>query len=163
MLLKSQSLESIIIFNILLIAIWHIICFLVCINFNSKNFSKNKKYFEPKSWERNGQWYQKYLKIKKWKDKLPQQIGKNRFSKKHIQIETLSIEYIDDFIFETCRAEWDHRANCLYSLIILVVSPLSIGMFFSILNLILNLPFIFIQRYNRFRLLKLQKKMIFGN
>ena len=74
--------------------------------------------YRTKDWEHNGRFYTKYLKIKKWKDYLPQYISKNGFSKRNLMSVTkLNVKYINNFILETCRAEWNHFVCCLYFVI----------------------------------------------
>lgn len=150
--------HNILFINILLMAIWHLICFLLCVYLNPSHFNYNKKRYQAKDWEQNGKWYAKNLKIKSWKDKLPQHIGKNGFSKAHIT--HMSIDYLNEFIFETCRAEWNHSYSCLFAVVTLIISPLNVGLFLACLTFAINLPFIAIQRYNRFRLIAAKDKLI---
>ncbi len=150
--------HNILFINILSMAIWHLTCFLLCVYLNPKHFNYKKQRYQAKAWEQNGKWYANNLKIKAWKDKLPQHIGKNGFSK--ARMTHISIDYLNEFIFETCRAEWNHSYNCLFVVVTLIISPLGIGLFFVFLTLIINLPFIAIQRYNRFRLIAAKEKLI---
>ena len=69
-----------------------------------------------------------------------------------------TIEYVDEFIFETCRGEWDHWMNCLFVIVALIINPLFLGLIVAAVTLLCNLPFIAIQRYNRFRLQTLRKQ-----
>ena len=146
-----------ILINTLLILLWHMLCFVLCIKCNPSVYNPNKKMFQPKKWERNGKWYESKLHIKKWKDYLPQHAGKEGFSKKHFT--NLSLEYIDIFIVETCRAEWNHKMSCIYIIITFIISPLPIAIIFSIFTILANVPFFIIQRYNRFRLLRVKHKL----
>jgi len=157
LLLKNLSPISILLINILICAIWHLIIFILCITINKSVFNYKKTSYKIRSWEKNGKIYEKTFKIKKWKDLIPQHIGKNGFSKRHF--ESLSPDYINKFIFETCRAEWNHKYNCIYSLIAIIINPLLYGLFFSILTFIFNLACVLIQRYNRIRLLKIKARL----
>lgn len=157
MFLRSESLADTIIINIFLILLWHMLCFIACITCNSSVYSLDKKMFQPKKWEDNGKWYDDKLYIKKWKDRLPQHIGKNGFSKQHFT--NLSKEYIDTFIMETCRAEWEHSISCFYIVITFIISPFKIALIFSLFTIAANIPFLIIQRYNRFRLLKIKNRL----
>lgn len=139
-------------------ALWYFICFIACVYLNTSIFDYKKRRYQPFKWEENGKWYEKHLYIKKWKDKLPQHIGKDGFSKANFK--STSIEYIDEFIMETCRGEWNHSLNCFFIVIILAIIPSLISILFSILTLLINIPFIVIQRYNRFRLIKIKNTKI---
>lgn len=157
MFLRSYTLSYIIFANILFMLLWHMLCFILCITCSPSVYSQDKKMFKPRKWERNGKWYEDKLHIKKWKDRLPQHIGKNGFSKQHFT--SLSSEYIETFIKETCRAEWDHTISCIYIMITFIISPVTIAFIFSLLTMLANVPFLIIQRYNRFRLLKIKQRL----
>ena len=118
-----------------------------------------KKYmYKIKYWEYKGVWYNKRLKIRVWKDFLPQYVSKNGFSKKNLN--NLSLSYINQFILETCRAEWAHK-NCMWIAILLIfINKFVIGITFFIVVLLINFPYICIQRYNRIRLMKLKEKIL---
>lgn len=160
MILKTDNIQQIILINMLLIVLWHLAVLFVCRNIKDKTFFSPKKFlYIPKKWEENGNFYVKKLKIKKWKDKLPQYVAKNGFSKKNLQSLTkLSPEYIERFILETCRAEWNHFICCMYFLVSFILNSFPYGVIFSLIPIIANVPFIFIQRYNRIRLLKLRRR-----
>ena len=157
-MLKESTTSQAIAINFILMTLWYLVCFGTCIHLNISHFDCSKRQYQPRPWEQNGKWYQKHLKIKKWKDRLPQHIGKEGFSKKNFT--TVSLGYIDDFILETCRGEWDHSRNCIYGLISLAISPPIVGFVFLLITLLLNVPFIIIQRYNRFRLQALRQKVL---
>lgn len=160
-MLNSYSSFQIIIINILFIIIWNIIIFIFSININKKKLNPNRYIFKEKTWEKSGKFYTKILHIKKWKDSLPQHIGKNGFSKRHLtNISHLSIDYIQQFILETCRAEWNHLMCCLFIFISFLINSLNYALIFSLVSIITNIPFIFIQRYNRIRLNKLLKRKL---
>lgn len=144
--------------NIVLAAVWCVSAFIACVKLPTSFFSFEKKRYLPKKWERNGRWYKDHLRIHKWKDRLPQHIAKDGFSKSHLT--NVSIEYLDEFIMETCRGEWLHLTDCLLVVVLLLINPFPIGLLFAFLDCIGNLPFAIIQRYNRFRLLQLRKKVL---
>lgn len=75
-------------------------------------------------------------------------------------LTNVSLEYLDEFIMETCRGEWLHLADCLLSVLLLLINPWPLALLFGALPCIGNLPFAVIQRYNRFRLLQLRKKLL---
>lgn len=157
-MLKDQPFFDALLINILLGAVWHYATFFLCISMNKSFFDPNRKMYQPRKWEKGGKFYSDVLKINKWKDFLPQHVGKDGFSKDHL--DDLSIEYLDEFIMETCRGEWNHTMNCLYAIALLLMNDLIFGIVLTIALLLGNLPFAIIQRYNRFRLQKLRKTII---
>lgn len=157
MLLRDANGFVIFAVNFVLCVIWHFIVLFACIHINAKAFDSNRLLYREHKWERNGKWYVKYLKINEWKDILPQRIGSDGFSKAHFTGK--SKEYMDRFILETCRGEWNHTFNCAYALIAVAISPPLYGIIFGFLTVLVNLPFIAIQRYNRIRLLKIRTKL----
>ncbi len=156
-MLKTLTFKQLIIINFMLCSLWHVLCFLACIFIKESRFSPDRLRYKIQKWEKGGKWYVKYLRIKDWKDLLPQYIMQKGFSKQHFT--NLKIEYIDRFLMETCRAEWDHSMNCMYAVISIIINPLGIGLLFAFLSIFVNLPFIAIQRYNRTRLLTVKKKV----
>lgn len=157
-MLKNQSFINMFVWNLVIVGLWHAVVFLACIKFPNSKFNPSKERFSARPWEHGGRWYRDKLKIQLWKDKVPQYIGKEGFSKEHFT--NLSLEYIDSFILETCRGEWMHLKNCICTVVILLINPLLVGLVFSFLILLGNLPFAMIQRYNRFRLQVLRKKRL---
>ncbi len=157
-MLKGFSALQILFLNILVIGVWHVSVFIACVKLPPSYFNCNKGRFRPREWERGGRWYRDKLKINVWKDKVPQHVAKDGFSKSHIT--DVSIEYLDEFIMETCRGEWNHTTDAFCIIFVLIMNPLSWGLFCSFLILLGNLPFAAIQRYNRFRLLTVRKKLL---
>ena len=111
--------------------------------FNHKNkiYTVSKK--ERKIYEKLG--------IKNWKDKVPEMGQLCNFKKD--KLENLNEDYIKKFLTETCYAEIIHYGMLLIGLFVLFIFPSNV--FFSIslplffINAILQIPPIFIQRYNR--------------
>ena len=157
-MLRGMSGLSIFLCNVMIVGAWHIVVFIACIKLPESTFDASKKRYLPKKWEHNGRWYKEKLKIQLWKDKVPQHIGKDGFSKAHIT--EVSLEYLDEFILETCRGEWMHFTDCICALVVFLINPLFPGVLFSFLILLGNVPFALIQRYNRFRLQTLKKKLL---
>lgn len=141
------------------ILLWYLFVLIFAKKLNKKFFSPEKALYREYAFEKNGDVYVKVFKIKKWKDKLPQHVGKDGFSKRNlVKMCDLSQEYIDQFIVETCRAEWYHCICCVFFVVPLIFNTAIYGVPFSALVLATNVPFIMIQRYNRTRLKKLRRK-----
>lgn len=157
-MLREQPVINTLLINLLLGAVWHYATFFLCISINKSAFDARRKIYQPHKWEKDGKFYNDVFKINKWKDFLPQHIGKDGFSKDHI--DDVSIEYIDEFIMETCRGEWNHTMNCAFAIALMLMNDLLTGIILTLLLWAGNLPFAIIQRYNRFRLQKLRKTLI---
>ena len=155
-----MSFWKILLYNAIFIAIWHVAAFLLCVYGNTSWFDFRRKRYQIFKWEKNGRWYVKYLKIKLWKDLVPTHVGKDGFSKDHLKIEDLSLPYLDAFLLETCRGEWDHSLCALCAVPVVLLTPQPWGLLFGFLVLLGNLPFVAIQRYNRIRLLTLRKRRL---
>lgn len=155
--MEAENSLNLMIWNISLIIVWNICVFLACIHGKKKLFDSSKRMYRIKSWEKDGKFYSQKLKIKKWKDFLPQYVSKGGFSKK--SFESTSIEYIDRFILETCRGEWAHRMCLLISVPIYFFNKINVGVGLVLTIFCVQLPFIFIQRYNRIRLQKLKERL----
>lgn len=157
-MLKNSSFLDMLVWNLVVIGLWHITSFFACQKFPDSKFDAAKERYAAKPWEHGGRWYRDTLKIQDWKDKLPQHIGRDGFSKRHLTDD--SVDYLDQFILETCRGEWMHMKNCICAVITLLINPLLVGILASFLIMLANLPFAMVQRYNRFRLQVLRKKRL---
>lgn len=157
-MIGNKNFFETVLLNIIFILVWDFIVCCACKLLNDNYFNCNKYIYRIKYWEDNKELYVKRLGIKAWKDKLPQYVSKNGFSKKNLN--DLSLKYIDRFILETCRAEWAHK-NCMWvALFIIFVNEFFVGSLFLLVVLTINLPYICIQRYNRIRLLKVRDKIL---
>lgn len=142
--------------------IWPIIMFGSAISFYFlpiTYFKLNSFLFKTRAWEKNGSFYEKVFFIKKWKKLLPDgaSLFKNGFRKKHLQNSTRN--YLEEFAYESCRAEITHLPPIFLSLIFATYNDAFIVVFMFLFGLFTNLPCILVQRYNRIRILKILKKI----
>ncbi|MEG1528653.1 MAG: hypothetical protein RR248_03765 [Clostridia bacterium] len=116
-------------------------------------FSPYKKFFKTNSAELK---FYEFTRIKRWKDYVMELDGLGSFKKN--KIDTTDPSYLLRFLQENCCGEIIHYF-CLISglanLIFLNYSFLTISLPIVIINAILNIPPIFIQRYNRPKLLRI--------
>lgn len=121
------------------------------------HFSAERFPYRAAQWEKGGKAYEK-LGIKRWKDHLPDmsKIMPDMVKKKMSAAKEQGMEVL---IEETCVAECVHWALIVLSLGIFLFwsSPWSI-VFWLVYNILGNLPFIIIQRYNRPRLVMLEQR-----
>lgn len=105
--------------------------------------AKEKKFYEK-------------LKIRKWKDKVPE-IGHLTGFRKNKIADPKSVEYLDRFLLESCYGQIGHFFSCVFGFIIFAfffISPAwwVVCIPVSIINIFLNLPSLIILRYNSYKL-----------
>ena len=115
--------------------------------------------FRSRSWEQNGAFYVR-LKIRKWKDKLPDASKKLRFLyPKRVDLSH-DEENLRRMIEETCVAEFIHFLLIILSLGVTKIWSGTPGWICWLLCVAGNLPFIMIQRFNRPRLRNALKRAL---
>jgi glycosyl-4,4'-diaponeurosporenoate acyltransferase len=107
----------------------------------------------PRSFEDDGRWYQRHLRIRRWKDRLPEKgdLFPDGFSKRHLVDR--STPHLERFVAETRRAELVHWSNMAAGPLFLIWCRPLLGACMIAFGVLAHLPFILIQRYNRARLL----------
>lgn len=118
----------------------------------------DKKIFTVSANEKK--FYEK-LKIRKWKDLVPE-IGHFTGFRKNKIADPKSVEYLDRFLLEACYGEIGHFFSLFLGFLILLFFPLThmwfaISIPVAIINIFLNLPSLFILRYNSYKLEILRK------
>lgn len=119
-------------------------------------FMKNKADY-TKCWFRVGdrEWnFYKIIKVKKWKGKMPTYIKDTFDITKHTW---------DEILQATCQSELVHEVNVVFSFLPILAS-IWVGAFevffiTSILSAVFDLMFVFMQRFNRTRIMKMQRKV----
>lgn len=105
----------------------------------------------PRRFERGGRWYRRRLRIDRWKDRVPEagDLFRGGISKR--RLPAYDVAGLRLFVRETRRAELAHWwAMCCGPVFVLWNPPLAAGLLVGY-GVVVNLPFIAIQRYNRFR------------
>ena len=132
------------------ILFYAVISFLFRLIIPQKLFKYDNKIFKVKRKEVD--FYEK-LKIKKWKDRLPEAGKTGGFVKKNlISIETT---YLKKFLYETCYAEFLHILSAIFGFTAIIVFPIRDYMYvlpIVLINFLLHIPLAIVQRYNRYRL-----------
>ena len=121
---------------------------------SDKNFDHNRFWLKTRKWEQDGLFYIKVFKINKWKHLLPDgaKAHKKGFQKKNMQ--SYDTEYMKAFIAETGRAETIHWFQIIPFWVFGLWSPPFVIWVMLGYALLVNLPCILAQRYNRPRLVK---------
>ncbi|MDO3411321.1 hypothetical protein QWJ34_16265 [Saccharibacillus sp. CPCC 101409] len=121
-------------------------------------YEKNDWFFAERSFERK---LYKKVRIDRWKDRLPEGGGLWKFQKKTLH-EKITLEYADKFILETKYGEVGHLAMAILGFACIGVNPGDYALMAFMcagINLIVQIPFCLIQRYNRPRLIRLRSHL----
>ncbi len=110
---------------------------------------KNRK------WENEGKFYERVFKIRKWKHLLPDGARTHKSGFRKGKLDSYKPEYLKKFIIETGRAEIFHLLQILPFWIFGLWSPAFVIWIMLAYALIVNVPCILAQRYNRPRLRKI--------
>ena len=113
----------------------------------------DKKIFTVSAKEKK--FYEK-LKIRKWKDKVPE-IGHFTGFRKNKISDPKSVEYVERFLMEACYGEVGHFLSLFFGFLVLLLFPihkswLAISIAVAIVNAMLNIPPILVLRYNSYKL-----------
>ncbi len=135
----------------------------VCRLLPAKFANHESKVYTVSAKEKN--FYEK-LKIRKWKDSVPE-IGHFTGFRKNKIADPKSVEYLDRFLLEACYGEMGHFWILFigFSILLLGFIPffpkmslwLAISIPVAIINVFMNLPSLFILRYNSYKLEILRK------
>jgi glycosyl-4,4'-diaponeurosporenoate acyltransferase len=109
--------------------------------------------------EDGGRWYRRRLRIHRWKDRLPEagDLFAGGMSKR--RLPAYDVAGLTRFARETRRAELGHWwAMFCGPVFVLWNPPLAAGLLIAY-GVVVNLPFILIQRYNRFRIDALLRRL----
>jgi glycosyl-4,4'-diaponeurosporenoate acyltransferase len=105
----------------------------------------------PRPFEVGGRWYRRRLRIHRWKDRLPEAGALFAGGVSKRELPSYDRAGLELFVRETRRAELTHWwAMACGPLFVLWNPPLAAGLLIAY-GVGINLPFIAIQRYNRFR------------
>jgi glycosyl-4,4'-diaponeurosporenoate acyltransferase len=98
-----------------------------------------------------GRWYRRRLRINRWKDKVPEagDLFRGGVSKRHLP--AYDVAGLELFVRETRRAELAHWWAMLCGPLFVLWNPPLAAVLLVGYGVVANLPFILIQRYNRFR------------
>jgi glycosyl-4,4'-diaponeurosporenoate acyltransferase len=101
----------------------------------------------PRRVEAGGRLYVRRLRIRRWKDHLPEAgaLFEGGVSKRHVSGD------LDRFVAESRRAEYGHWLAIACSPAFALWNPLSGLVLMTAYSLLVNAPFIAVQRYNRQR------------
>ncbi|RIW38965.1 glycosyl-4,4'-diaponeurosporenoate acyltransferase [Bacillus salacetis] len=136
--------------NIVLWPVIHLSLSYICLHMDRRYFTKESLLYQEKRWESGGRFYER-IGIKHWKTLLPDGGGvfDGGFRKK--KLAGRDLDYFETFILETRRAEFTHLILIPPALIFFIWNTELVGWIMVVYAFAANIPFIMIQRYNRFR------------
>jgi len=114
--------------------------------------------FKERDFEESGKFWKDQLKVHKWKDKLPDGASLFHAGYKKKELPSNDVATIKIFIKETKRAELTHWLLMVPAPFFFLWNPICIGWAMIFYALLVNVPFILIQRYNRIRLERIRKR-----
>ncbi|QDI90142.1 glycosyl-4,4'-diaponeurosporenoate acyltransferase [Salicibibacter halophilus] len=147
-----------IIINILAWVFFHIGISVMTLKMPDRWF-KNGWLYKIRKWEQNGWFWKNYFRVPKWKAVVPDgaKLFKKGFEKTNLRKYDLS--YLETFILESRRAELTHWLCIPPAILFFLWNPPWAGWIMVAYALIVNLPIIVLQRYNRARLERVMKRM----
>ncbi len=133
----------------------------LCRLFPAKFANHEKKFYTVSAREKK--FYEK-LRIRKWKDFIPE-IGHFTGFRKNRIADPKSVEYLDRFLLETCYGELGHITSVFTGFLLLCFFPISriwlaVSIPVAFINALMNLPSLFILRYNSYKLEVLRKSTL---
>lgn len=133
---------------------------LICFYMPNSYFSPNSFLFRTRKFEKDGRIYDSVFCVSHWKHLLPDggAIFKKRgFRKKNL--DSFSKDNLNRFLVESARGELTHWLAILPFWVFGFIAPVRVLWYMLAYALIINLPCIIAQRYNRPRVQKLLNKI----
>ena len=109
--------------------------------------------------EDRGRWYRRRLRIHRWKDRLPEAGALFAGGVSKRELPARDAAGLRVFVRETRRAELAHWWAMACSPLFVLWNPPVAAVLLVAYGVLVNLPFIAIQRYNRFRTLPLVERL----
>lgn len=105
----------------------------------------------PRRWERHGRAYER-IRIRSWKDRLPEAGALFAGGVSKRRLPSADGAGLDRFAAETRRAEHGHWLAAAAGPLFVLWNPPSIAAVMVVYGIVVNAPFVMIQRYNRQRI-----------
>lgn len=140
--------------------VFQVAAVLICLNIPDRYFLHDSFLFRTYRFEKEGKIYDRVFRVKRWKHLLPDggMIWKKRgFRKK--TLESFSKENLHRFLLESARGELIHWLAILSFWIFGFFTPPEVIWYMLVYALLVNLPCIIAQRYNRPRVQKLLSRI----
>lgn len=134
--------------------IFHLSIGYSCSRIPIERFNPEKRWYQTKSWEKDGEIYQKIFHVKNWKNWIPSgaALYRNAYEIKHLT--NLSAENVRFWLKESCRSEFCHFAMILPGFFFFLWNTVEAGWWMVVYAILNNMVPIVMQRYNRPRVRK---------
>ncbi len=132
---------------------------LICLILPDRLYSPDSFFFRTHRFEKEGHIYKTVFHVNSWKHLLPDGgslLNKRGFAKKRLQ--SFSNENLQRFLIESARGELTHWLAIVPFWLFGFFAPPEVIWYMLAYALIVNLPCIIAQRYNRPRVHRLQNK-----
>ncbi len=115
-------------------------------------FTRDGPITRLRPFEADGRWYERRLRIKAWKSRLPEAgaLFRDGFSKR--ELRSSSGDQLRRFVVETRRAEITHWIVLAFGPLFFLWNPWGLAIVMCLYAVVANVPCLVIQRYNRARL-----------
>lgn len=133
---------------------------LICLRLPDRFFAPDQWLFRSRSWEQGGRLYEMGFQVKRWKHHLPDGAKawkKRGFAKK--TLESATPDYLERFLVESARGELTHWLALAPFWVFGFFTPAYVVAIMLIYAILINLPCIIVQRYNRPRIQRLLQRM----
>jgi glycosyl-4,4'-diaponeurosporenoate acyltransferase len=149
-LLMPQGLTVVV--DVVAWAVFHAATGYAAYRLDDRRLSRDGWLLRQRRFESGGRWYRRWLRINRWKDKVPEAgaLFRGGISKRHLPAHDAA--GLELFARETRRAELAHWWAMCCGLVFVVWNPPLAAVLLLAYGVLANLPFVVIQRYNRFRI-----------
>ncbi len=133
---------------------------LIALSMQDSRLQPDAFFFRTRRWENEGRIYDKLLAVRRWKGWLPDGGAawkKNGYRKK--KLTDLSQENLERFVLESARAELTHLFAIVPFWVFGFFAPANVLWIMFLYALVVNLPCIIAQRYNRPRVRALLRRL----
>jgi glycosyl-4,4'-diaponeurosporenoate acyltransferase len=132
--------------------VWSTACGYLAHRVSASQLTRDRFVLRLLAVEREGRPYERVLRIKRWKDLLPEAGGLFRggFSKRRVLRHDR--EYLEQFAVATRRAELAHWPILAFGPVFFLWNPWWLALVMVAYAIVANVPCILVQRYNRARL-----------
>jgi glycosyl-4,4'-diaponeurosporenoate acyltransferase len=108
--------------------------------------------FRARAWEAGGAFYVRRLRIRRWKRRLPEAGAVFRGGIDKRRLGSATAEHLVEYRRETRRAELGHWLAMAPAPVFVLWNPLALFAVMVVYAVVVNVPCIASQRYNRFRI-----------
>ncbi len=144
---------AIVLLNVIGIPVSHLLIAWRTTRLASERFQPQSPLFRIRTWEKHGTFYERFFRVRAWKDKLPDGASWfSGFAKGSLQSRDQA--YLTDFRIETCRGEFSHWVQMTAILLFVIWNPYPANTVIIVYAILSNLPCLVSQRHTRARLNK---------